>query len=185
MKILKYFLIIFIFLNSPIKADSNEALINELQKGGKLIFIRHAYAPGGGDPTNFDVNICETQRNLNDEGRVQSKKIGNFFKTNNISINKIYSSEWCRCKETAEIAFKKFETKNFLNSFFSAKFSKNRKKQVIDFKKFLKNWDQKQNIIFVTHYVVISELLNYAPSSGEIVISDKNLKVIDTLEIEY
>ena len=79
MKILKYFLIIFIFLNSPIKADSNEAMISELQKGGKLIFIRHAYAPGGGDPSNFDVNNCETQRNLNDEGRVQSKKIGNFY----------------------------------------------------------------------------------------------------------
>ena len=72
-----------------------------------------------------------------------------------------------------------------MNSFFSAKFSKNRKQQVIDFNQFLNKWDQKQNIIFVTHYVVISELLNYAPSSGEIVISDKNLKVIDTLEIEY
>ena len=73
MKILNYLLIIFIFLNSPIKADSNEVMISELQKGGKLIFIRHAYAPGGGDPSNFDVNNCETQRNLNDEGRVQSK----------------------------------------------------------------------------------------------------------------
>ena len=81
MKILKYFLIIFTFLNSPIKADSNEAIIGELQKGGKLIFIRHAYAPGGGDPSNFDVNNCETQRNLNEEGRVQSKKIGNFSDT--------------------------------------------------------------------------------------------------------
>jgi len=131
MKILKYFLIIFIFLNSPIKADSSKVMINELQKGGKLIFIRHAYAPGGGDPPNFDINICETQRNLNDEGREQSKKIGNFFKTNNISINKIYSSEWCRCKETAEIAFKNFETKNFLNSFFSAKFSENREKKKV------------------------------------------------------
>ncbi len=150
MKIFKYFLIIFIYLNSPIKADSNEVMISELQKGGKLIFIRHAYAPGGGDPSNFDINNCETQRNLNEQGRVQSKKIGNFFKTNNISINKIYSSEWCRCKETAEIAFKNFETKNFLNSFFSAKFSLNRKQQVIDFNKFLKTWDQKQNIIFVT-----------------------------------
>ena len=79
MKILKYFLIIFIFLNSPIKADSNEAMIGELQKGGKLIFIRHAYAPGGGDPSNFDVNNCETQRNLNDEGRVQSKKLELFL----------------------------------------------------------------------------------------------------------
>ena len=52
-------------------------------------------------------------------------------------------------------------------------------------KKFLTTWDEDQNLIFVTHYVVISEILNYAPSSGEIVISDKSLKVIDTLEIEY
>ena len=90
-----------------------------------------------------------------------------------------------RCKETASIAFKEYETKNFLNSFFSAKFASNRKKQVIDFDKFISTWDKDQNLVFVTHYVVISEILNYAPSSGEIVVSDKSLKVIDTLEIEY
>ena len=185
MKFIRFFLIIFISLASSVKADFNKKLIDKLEEGGKLIFIRHAYAPGSGDPKNFNLNDCSTQRNLSDEGRTQSKKIGNFFEINNISIDKIYSSEWCRCKETAEIAFKIFETKFFLNSFFSTKFSVNREKQVIDFNKFLKTWDQKQNIIFVTHYVVISELLNYASSSGEIVISDKNLKVIDTLEIEY
>ena len=185
MKILNYLIIIFICINLSVKADSKQTLINELQKGGKLIFIRHAYAPGGGDPINFDLNKCSTQRNLSDSGRKQAKEIGYLFKNNKIIIDKVYSSEWCRCKETAEIAFKNYETKNFLNSFFSAKFSENRKQQVINFNKFLKTWDQKQNIIFVTHYVVISELLNYAPSSGEIVISDKNLKVIDTLEIEY
>ena len=185
MKILNYFLIIFIFLNSPIKADSNEVMISKLQKGGKLIFIRHAYAPGGGDPSNFDINKCETQRNLNDEGRVQSKKIGNFFKQNDISINKIYSSEWCRCKETAEIAFKKFETNNFLNSFFSEKFSKNRTKQIKNLKKYVNEWDGNKNLVFVTHYVVISEALNYAPSSGEIVISNIRFKKIGNIEIEY
>ena len=52
-------------------------------------------------------------------------------------------------------------------------------------KEFINNWDGKNNIIFVTHYVVISEILNYASSSGEIVITDKSLKVIDTIEIEY
>ena len=104
---------------------------------------------------------------------------------NKISIWKIYSSEWCRCKETASIAFKEYETKNFLNSFFSAKFASNRKKQVNDFDKFINTWDKDQNLVFVTHYVVISEILNYAPSSGEIVVSDKSLKVIDTLEIQY
>ena len=185
MKFLNYLLLIFICINPSVKADSKKTLIDELQKGGKLIFIRHAYAPGGGDPDNFDINDCTTQRNLSDNGRIQSQKIGNFFEENNISIGKVYSSEWCRCKETASIAFKKYETINFLNSFFSAKFANNKKKQIIDFDKFISNWDKDQNLVFVTHYVVISEILNYAPSSGEIVISDKDLKVIDTIEIEY
>ena len=54
-----------------------------------------------------------------------------------------------------------------------------------DFKVFIKKWNKKENLIFVTHYVVIDELLNYAPSSGEIVIADKNLNIVDTVEIEY
>ena len=74
MKFIKFLLIIFISINSPVKADSNQNLINELKQGGKLIFIRHAYAPGGGDPINFDIKHCNTQRNLNDSGRIQAKK---------------------------------------------------------------------------------------------------------------
>ena len=184
MKIFNY-LIILICIISPVKADLNQNIISELKKGGKIIFIRHAYAPGGGDPNNFDLNDCNTQRNLNDDGRLQSKKIGDFFKKNKISIEKVYSSEWCRCKETAFIAFRSFETKNFLNSFFSERLAKNRENQVENFNKFINNWNGKGNLIFVTHYVVISEILNYAPASGEIIVSDKQLKVIDTLEIEY
>ena len=185
MKFIKFLLILFISINSPIKAESNQSLINELKKGGKLIFIRHAYAPGGGDPDNFDINDCNTQRNLNNLGRKQAKNIGNFFKDNNIKIENIYSSEWCRCKETASIAFNKFETKNFLNSFFSLKFSQNKDSQINNLKEFIKNNKSKQNSVFVTHYVVISESLNYLSSSGEIVVSDKDFKVIDTVEIEY
>ena len=185
MKFIKFLLILFITINSPIKADSNQNLINELQKGGKLIFIRHAYAPGGGDPNNFDINDCNTQRNLSDAGREQANKIGSFFKVNNILIDKIYSSEWCRCKETALIAFNKFENKSFLNSFFSSKFAENKDPQMKKLKEFINKWDGKNNVIFVTHYVVISEILNYPSSSGEIVISDTNLKVIDTIKIEY
>ena len=181
MKILNYLILIFISIISSVKADLNQNIIFELKKGGKLIFIRHAYAPGGGDPKNFNIDDCNTQRNLNEEGRVQSKKIGNFFKKNKIFIEKVYSSEWCRCKETAFLAFKNYETKNFLNSFFSKKFADNRQKQIIDFKKFIADWDQDQNLIFVTHYVVISEILKYAPSSGEIVISNKNYKLLGSI----
>ncbi|MDA9665626.1 histidine phosphatase family protein [Candidatus Pelagibacter sp.] len=185
MKFIKFLLLLFISINSSVKADSNQNLINELKQGGKLIFIRHAYAPGGGDPSNFDINDCNTQRNLSNLGKEQAKKIGFFFKSKNILIDQVYSSEWCRCKETALIAFNKFETNFFLNSFFSTKFAKNKNNQMKSLKKFIKNWDGKKNLVFVTHYVVISEILNYAPSSGEIVISDKDLKVIDTIEIEY
>ena len=185
MKIFNYFVLIFISIISSVKADLKQNIIFELKEGGKLIFIRHAYAPGGGDPKNFNINDCSTQRNLNNEGRVQSKKIGDFFKKNKIFIEKVYSSEWCRCKETASIAFNDFETKSFLNSFFSSQFAKNKDPQMKKLKMFINNWNENKNLVFVTHYVVISESLNYAPSSGEIVISNKNLKVIDTVEIEY
>ena len=80
MKFLKFFIIIFISLTTSIKADLNKNLINQLEDGGKLIFIRHAYAPGSGDPNNFNLNDCSTQRNLNDEGRKQAEYIGEFFR---------------------------------------------------------------------------------------------------------
>ena len=101
MKFLKFFIIIFISLTTPIKADLNKKLINQLEEGGKLIFIRHAYAPGSGDPNNFNLNDCSTQRNLSDRGKKQAEHIGSMFRENKIEIDEVYSSEWCRCKETA------------------------------------------------------------------------------------
>ena len=185
MKFLKFFIIIFITLTTSIKADLNENLMNQLEEGGKLIFIRHAYAPGSGDPDNFNLNDCSTQRNLSEDGKKQAQLIGVFFKENKIKIDKILSSEWCRCKETAFIAFEDFETKDFLNSFYSIKFAKNKKTQVKNLKKHVNSWNSKKNLIFVTHYVVISEVLNYASRSGEIIISDKDFKKIGNIEIDY
>ena len=185
MKFIKFLLIIFISINSPIKADSNQNVINELKRGGNLIFIRHAYAPGGGDPKNFDINDCKTQRNLSNSGRDQAKKIGFYFKENNIPIGKVYSSEWCRCKETASIAFNDFETKSFLNSFFSSQFAKNKDPQMKKLKTFINNWNKNKNLVFVTHYVVIKEILNINSSSGEIIITDSNYKMINRIQIEF
>jgi phosphohistidine phosphatase SixA len=185
MRLINTILIIFLILTNGIKADSKTQVLEYLKKGNNLIFIRHAYAPGSGDPDNFDIYDCSTQRNLSKSGREQSKKIGNFFEKNKIPIAKIITSEWCRCKETALIAFGKFETKNFLNSFFSVKFLKKKKTQIKDLKKFINNWNSDKNLILVTHYVVIKEVLGYASSSGEIVISDKNFKKIGSIEMEY
>ena len=122
-KFLFIFILSFIFTNNSF---SSQEITNALQEGNKLIFIRHAYAPGTGDPNNFILQDCSSQRNLNEEGMNQSIKIGLFFENNNIQIDKVLSSEWCRCKDTAQIAFKKFETFDALNSFYDNRFSSNK-----------------------------------------------------------
>ena len=185
MKFLKFFIIIFISLTTSIKADLNKNLINQLENGGKLIFIRHAYAPGNGDPDNFNLNDCSTQRNLNSIGRKQAKDIGEFFRENKIKVYKVLSSEWCRCKETADIAFNNYSTNSFLNSFYSSKYAKNKDKQVVALNNYVKKFKSDKNLIFVTHYVLISEVLNYSPSSGEIVVSDKNFNIIGSVETNF
>ena len=178
MKLIKIIIFLLISFNTSLVANSNNDLQDILSKGGKLIFIRHAYAPGGGDPDNFDISNCASQRNLNKEGIEQAKTIGKFFLNNHIDNNIVLSSEWCRCKQTAKFAFKNYETKSFLNSFFSKKFSHKKAKQIKELKEYIKKWNGKGNLIFVTHYVVISEILNLSVSSGEIVVVDKDLNIL-------
>ena len=182
---MKYFILILSFILSLIlttSAFSQDELILNLQSGGNIIFIRHALAPGTGDPENIDLNDCETQRNLNDKGIEQSKIIGDFFKNNNIPIDQVLSSEWCRCKDTARYAFDEFNTFKALNSFYDEKFFKNKKKQINNLKKFIDKWNGKKNLIFVTHYVVILEMLGIGTNSSELVITDKKLKIINNLK---
>ena len=104
---------------------------------------------------------------------------------NNIKIDKVLSSEWCRCKETAELAFKNFQTFDALNSFYDAKFAMNRSKQIDDLKKYINTWESDSNLIVVTHYVVISALLSRGTSSGEMIITNKKLNILGSIEINY
>ena len=181
LKIINKTFIFLFFISFFSNLYSNEKLIDELKAGEKIVLIRHALAPGSGDPINLDLNDCSTQRNLNTKGIEQSKKIGSFFTKNNIPIGQVFSSEWCRCKDTAKYAFKRYETFSALNSFFSEQFQKNREKQLLDLSIFLKKWDNKKNLVLVTHYVLILEITNRPVSSGEIVILDKSLNLIGTM----
>ena len=178
-KILILFFILFAF-----DSNAENTVVSLLKEEGKIIFIRHSIAPGGGDPENFSLNDCATQRNLSKKGIEQSKQIGEFFKKNKVIISKVLSSQWCRCKDTAFHAFGKYEEFFALNSTFQIKFSGNSKKQAEALKNLVKNWDGKGNIIFVTHYVIILKHTNYAPSSGELVITDKNFNVLSTLRTD-
>ena len=171
-------LLIFFSLPSNAKSD----LVDSLKNNDNLIFIRHAVAPGNGDPDNFDILDCTTQRNLDSVGRDQSKRLGKFFQLNNIPINAVLSSEWCRCQETAKLAFKEYHTFSGLNSFYDPKFYKNKEPQLEQLIEFIKNLDAEGNTVFVTHYVVILALFSETVTSGEILIANRDLEVIGRIK---
>ena len=176
------FFILNLFISNNVIAD--QSVIKELQKGGKIVFIRHSLAPGNGDPDNIDLKKCDTQRNLNEEGIEQAKKIGKLFRENNIQVDQVLSSEWCRCKDTAKFAFQEFQTFKGLNSFYQEKFYKYKDDQIKNLKKFILEWDGEKNLIFVTHFVVISEIFNIGVSSGEMIVSDKNYKIFGNINVK-
>ena len=91
------------------------------------------------------------------------------------------SSEWCRCKDTAKHAFQIFETFKALNSFYDERFAANEVIQIKNLKNYIKKWDSDKNLVLVTHFVVISSLLNTGSSSGEIIVTDKNLNIIGSI----
>ncbi len=182
MKHFKIIILIILFLFNH-KSYANENIVEILKKNNNIIFIRHSLAPGSGDPENINLKDCKTQRNLNSEGIKQSKKIGNFFKKNDIKVEHVFSSEWCRCKDTAFHAFNSYKTFDALNSFYSEKFYENKNKQIKNLKKFISNWDNNSNLVLVTHYVVILEMLGTGTGSGEIIISNKKYEIKDRIEI--
>jgi phosphohistidine phosphatase SixA len=153
------------------------------QEGDKIILIRHALAPGSGDPEGFNLQDCSTQRNLNQVGINQSKKIGQLFEKNNIPIDQVLSSQWCRCKDTAKYAFKKYKEFSALNSTFQSSNYKKAEQQIKEIMSFVKNWNGNgENLILITHYVIITAITDAVPRSGEIVITDKNFKVLSTIK---
>mgnify|MGYP006159261877 CR=1 FL=1 len=152
------------------------------QEGNKIILIRHALAPGTADPPGFSIDDCSTQRNLNQTGINQSKRIGTLFKNNNVIIDEVLSSQWCRCKDTAKYAFKEYKEFSSLNSTFRSPNIKKAKIQIEKLKKFIENWNGNGgNLILVTHYVIISAVTEAVPQSGEIVVIDKKFNVLATI----
>ena len=181
-KIISLFLKVLIFYLFSFHSHASAQNWKPAQEGNKIILIRHSLAPGGGDPTGFKIDDCKTQRNLNRAGINQSKKIGKLFKKNKVPIDQVLSSQWCRCKDTAKYAFKSYKEFTALNSTFQSPYNKNEPKQLKELYNFVKKWDgDGKNLVLVTHYSIITAITTAVPSSGEIIIADKNFKVISTI----
>ena len=133
---------------------------------GYVLLIRHALAPGFGDPQNFDLNDCSTQRNLDGEGREQAFRIGEKIKAARIKFSKIYSSQWCRCLETAKnMNLGEITVEPGLNSFFQGIVPKD--KTLDRLRKRLESVEAKQKLVLmITHQVTITAVTGITVSSG-------------------
>ena len=181
-KIISLILKIFLFLIFTLQLNASELAWNLAQEGNKIILIRHSLAPGGGDPAGFKIDDCKTQRNLNKKGINQSKKIGKLFKKNKVLVDQVLSSQWCRCKDTAKYAFGKYNEFTALNSTFQSPYNNNERKQLKELYNYIKKWNGNgKNLVLITHYSIITAVTNAVPSSGEIVVADKNFKVLGTI----
>ena len=150
-------------------AHKNE-LIELLKTGGHILMIRHALAPGSGDPPAFKIGDCSTQRNLDDSGRAQARKIGIWLRTNGIKSARMYSSQWCRCLETAKlIELGPVQELAALNSFFEK--IEDREPNLQALNQFISQLPvDGELIILVTHYVTIAAIGGTGVASGEGVI---------------
>ncbi|MEK9720197.1 MAG: histidine phosphatase family protein [Quisquiliibacterium sp.] len=150
------------------EALSLEQARDRLTEGGYLLMMRHARTvPGTGDPANFRIGDCATQRNLSQQGREQARAIGIAMRKAGIRLAQVRSSQWCRCRETAELAFGQYQDWPALNSFFGDySTEKAQTRQVLEF---AATRPASGNVMLVTHQVNISAAMGVYPSQGEII----------------
>jgi phosphohistidine phosphatase SixA len=137
-----------------------------LRAGGCAVLLRHAQTePGIGDPPNFRPDQCSTQRNLSAEGRSQAARIGQWFTAQGLRASSVQSSAWCRCKDTAELAFGRYSLLPALNSTFDSRASQAAQTESLRMR--LKAIVPGQFEVWVTHQVNITSLTGEGPAMGE------------------
>jgi phosphohistidine phosphatase SixA len=145
-------------------------LIEQMKSGGHILMIRHAYAPGTGDPDHFKIGDCATQRNLDSGGRTQARSIGDWLRSKGIKVANVYSSQWCRCLETARLLdLGTVAELPALNSFYEL--PQHREPNIKALRSFIGKLPENGDlVIWVTHYVTILEISGQGVSSGEGVV---------------
>jgi broad specificity phosphatase PhoE len=153
----------------PAPAPASEPLWKLLEGGGQVLLVRHALTtPGVGDPAGMRLDDCRTQRNLSDEGRRHARQIGETFRARGIVVARVLTSPWCRCIETARLAFGGGEVWHPLSNLFGR--PENREAQVRDMRGLVAERPRGGNLVLVSHGSTISALTGVSPGSGEIVV---------------
>ena len=138
-----------------------------LGQPGHVLLLRHAHAPGIGDPAGMVLGDCATQRNLDERGRAQAKKLGERLRAAGVSGGRVYTSQWCRCRETARLLdVGSVEELPMLNSFFAEPEEKTARVSAL--RAFIDQLPRDgRTVVLVTHQVTITALTGFFPASGE------------------
>jgi phosphohistidine phosphatase SixA len=162
-------LVAFALLAAAPAARADERIWSLVKGGGQAIFVRHAITtPGVGDPPNMRLTDCSTQRNLTDAGRAHARRVGEAFRARAIPVDRVLSSPWCRCQETARLAFGPPETWAPLGNLFGR--PENRAAQVQELQALASERRTGGNVVLVTHGSTISALTGINPGSAEMVV---------------
>ena len=147
-----------------------------LKKPDHVLLMRHAIAPGIGDPAGYKLQDCKTQRNLDASGRAQAQKTGQWLKAQGVGNALVFSSAWCRCKETAEnLAFGTPALEASLNSFFDD--MRQGSQSNANLQKFIANQLKAKGdkaLVLVTHQVNITQFTGETVGSGDMVLAKVN-----------
>lgn len=136
---------------------------------GTVVLFRHAEAPGTGDPSVFRLDDCATQRNLDEGGRTQARRIGLEFRAHGVVVAAVLSSQWCRAQDTAELAFPGLRRDEpIFNSYFRN--TESRQQQTEAARTLIEAWKGPGVLAVFTHQINITDLTDIVPSSGEGVI---------------
>lgn len=143
---------------------------SELARPGAVVLFRHATAPGVGDPPNFRLDDCATQRNLDERGRAEARRLGEQFRERRVNVGAVLSSQWCRTRETARLAFGDgVRDEPAFNSFFGQGAAE-REAQTDRARRVIRDWKGPGVLVVVTHQVNITALTGHGAMSAEGVV---------------
>lgn len=153
-----------------VPAWADDALWTLLQKGGQVVLVRHGLTtPGVGDPAGFKLGDCATQRNLVEAGREEAARLGAALRARKVPVARVLSSPWCRCIETARIAFgTEPVVDNALANLFSD--ASNRDRQLAQFRKLVATAPTQGNLVLVTHGSTTAAFTGINQGTAEMVI---------------
>lgn len=166
---MRLFALFLFVLSLASPAAASDAAWQALRAGGTVAVMRHARAPGTGDPPGFRLADCATQRNLSGEGREEARRIGEAFRSRSVPVERVLSSQWCRALDTARLAFgASAQPYPPLNSFFAGQGE--REAQTREVRALVNGWRGPGVLVLVTHQVNITALTGIFPAEGEIVV---------------